>query len=111
MRRGNQSLRRASGGRAYSRAHLSGKSNNLQPGLYGHLTSSDALDLLDSRERPVIADTMPETLDALVHDWHERFEQGEDAAMIARRVRDVAELNERPRGQLFRQRPDEGPSA
>ena len=74
-------------------------------GLYGHLTSeiepsvlteirrqrdpldrrivelahegrgSDALDLLHTRERLVIADTMPEALDALVHDWHERFEQ------------------------------------
>ena len=99
-------------------------------GLYGHLTSeiepavlteirrqrdpldrrvvelahedrgSDALDLLDSRERLVIAETMPETFDALVHDWHERFEQGEDAVMIARRVRDVAELNERAREEL-----------
>lgn len=61
---------------------------------------SDALDLLDSRERLVIAETMPETFDALVRDWHERFEQGEDAVMIARRVRDVAELNERAREEL-----------
>jgi hypothetical protein len=61
---------------------------------------SDALDLLRSRDRLVIADTMPEVLGALVHDWHERFDSGEDAVMIARRTRDVAELNERAREEL-----------
>jgi conjugative relaxase-like TrwC/TraI family protein len=58
---------------------------------------SDALDLLRAEERVVIGDTLPETLDALVLDWHERFAAGEDAVMIARRGRDVADLNERAR--------------
>ena len=62
---------------------------------------SDALDLFRARERLVIADTMPEALDALVLDWHERFVSGEDAVMIARRTRDVAELNERAREVLL----------
>jgi conjugative relaxase-like TrwC/TraI family protein len=70
---------------------------------------SDALDLLHSRERLVIADTLPEALAALTLDWHERFSAGEDAVMIARRKRDVAALNEKARmllranGQLGQQ--------
>jgi len=58
---------------------------------------SDALDLLRAKEQLVIADTLPEALDAIVLDWHESFRAGEDAVMIARRIRDVAELNERAR--------------
>ncbi len=58
---------------------------------------SDALDLLSAHERLVIADTHLDALDALALDWHERFLAGEDAVMIARRGRDVAELNERAR--------------
>ncbi len=58
---------------------------------------SDALDLLRSKERLVIADALPEALDALVLDWHERYSAGEDAVMIARRGRDVAELNAKAR--------------
>jgi conjugative relaxase-like TrwC/TraI family protein len=58
---------------------------------------SDALDLLRAKERLVIGDTLPETLDALVLDWHKSFLAGEDAVMIARRGRDVADLNERAR--------------
>jgi len=55
---------------------------------------ADALDLLRAEERLVIADTLAETLDALVLDWHQSFAAGEDAVMIARRGRDVADLNE-----------------
>ncbi|HVC06801.1 MAG TPA: MobF family relaxase [Solirubrobacterales bacterium] len=65
---------------------------------------SDALDLLRSRERLVIADTLPEALDALVLDWHERYAAGEDAVMIARRSRDVAELNAKAREVLAAER-------
>jgi conjugative relaxase-like TrwC/TraI family protein len=56
---------------------------------------SDALDLLRMRDRLVIGDTLPEVFDAQVRDWHESYSNGEDAVMIARRTRDVAELNER----------------
>ena len=65
---------------------------------------SDALDLLRSRERLVIADTLPEALDALVLDWHARYSAGEDAVMIARRSRDVAELNRKAREVLAAER-------
>jgi conjugative relaxase-like TrwC/TraI family protein len=58
---------------------------------------SDALDVLHSRERLVIADTLDQALDAQVLDWHRRFAAGEDAVMIARRNWDVAALNERAR--------------
>jgi conjugative relaxase-like TrwC/TraI family protein len=61
---------------------------------------SDALDLLHAHERLVIADTLPEALDAQVLDWHKRFAAGDDAVMIARRTRDVADLNERARELL-----------
>ncbi len=61
---------------------------------------SDALDVLVMRERLMIADTLPEALDAQALDWHRRFAAGEDAVMIARRTRDVAELNERARQLL-----------
>ena len=52
-------------------------------------------------DRLVIADTLPEALDAQVLDWHKRFAAGEDAVMIARRTHDVAELNERARDLLL----------
>jgi conjugative relaxase-like TrwC/TraI family protein len=61
---------------------------------------SDALDVLRLEDRLVIADTLPEALDAQVLDWHKRFAAGEDAVMIARRTHDVAELNERARELL-----------
>jgi conjugative relaxase-like TrwC/TraI family protein len=54
---------------------------------------SDALDLLSAEERLVIADTHEEALGALVLDWHASFAADIDAVMIARRNRDVAELN------------------
>jgi conjugative relaxase-like TrwC/TraI family protein len=62
---------------------------------------SDALDVLAMRERLTIADTLPEALDAQALDWHRRFAAGEDAVMIARRSRDVAELNDRARELLL----------
>jgi conjugative relaxase-like TrwC/TraI family protein len=62
---------------------------------------SDALDVLRAHDRLVIADTLPEALDALVLDWHKRFAAGEDAVMIARRTRDVADLNQRARELLL----------
>jgi conjugative relaxase-like TrwC/TraI family protein len=62
---------------------------------------SDALDLLRTRERLVIADSLPEALDAQALDWHRHFAAGEDAVMIARRTRDVANLNERAREILI----------
>jgi conjugative relaxase-like TrwC/TraI family protein len=61
---------------------------------------SDALDVLRTQDRLVIADTLPEVMDAQVLDWHKRYANGEDAVMIARRTRDVAELNERAREVL-----------
>ena len=61
---------------------------------------SDALDVLRAQDRLVIADTLPEVMDAQVLDWHKRYANGEDAVMIARRTRDVAELNERARELL-----------
>ena len=54
---------------------------------------SDALDLLSAEERLVIADTNEQALGALLLDWHASFTAGTDAVMIARRNRDVAELN------------------
>jgi conjugative relaxase-like TrwC/TraI family protein len=61
---------------------------------------SDALDVLRAHDRLVIADTLPEALDAQVLDWHKHYAAGDDAVMIARRTRDVAELNERARELL-----------
>ncbi|HYP55003.1 MAG TPA: MobF family relaxase [Solirubrobacterales bacterium] len=61
---------------------------------------SDALDVLAMKDRLVIADTLDEALDAQALDWHQRFVAGEDAVMIARRTRDVADLNERARHLL-----------
>jgi conjugative relaxase-like TrwC/TraI family protein len=61
---------------------------------------SDALDLLRAEERLVIADTHGEALAALALDWHAAFSADEDAVMIARRNRDVAELNAQGRELL-----------
>ena len=71
---------------------------------------SDALDLLRARDRLLIADTLDESLDAMVLDWHRSFAAGEDAVMIARRVRDVADLNARARALLLEQDRLGGPS-
>lgn len=61
---------------------------------------SDALDLLRANERLVITDTLDQSLDALTLDWHRSFAEGKDAVMIARRIRDVADLNDRAREVL-----------
>jgi conjugative relaxase-like TrwC/TraI family protein len=61
---------------------------------------SDALDLFRARDRLIIGDTLDEVKDAMVLDWHRRFAAGEDAVMIARRRRDVADLNEGARNLL-----------
>ena len=61
---------------------------------------SDALDVLRAHDRLVIADTLPEVLDAQVLDWRKSYVAGEDAVMIARRTRDVADLNELARDLL-----------
>ncbi len=61
---------------------------------------SDALDVLAVQDRLVIADTHPEALDAVALDWHKAFVDGDDAVMIARRTRDVMELNARGRELL-----------
>lgn len=64
---------------------------------------SDALDLLRAEERLVIADTHEQALGALTLDWHAAFAAGDDAVMIARRNRDVAELNAQGRELLREQ--------
>lgn len=61
---------------------------------------SDALDLLRAEKRLTIADSQEEALAALVLDWHASFAKGKDAVMIARRNRDVEELNARGRALL-----------
>lgn len=61
---------------------------------------SDALDVMRSQGQLVIGDTLPEVLDALALDWRSAYGGGEDAMMIARRNRDVADLNERARALL-----------
>lgn len=58
---------------------------------------SDALDVLRAEQRLVIADTVDQSLDALALDWYRAFAAGEDAVMIARRIRDVGDLNARAR--------------
>ncbi len=55
---------------------------------------SDALDLFRAQDRLIIGDTLDEVKAAMVLDWHRRFAAGEDSVMIARRRRDVADLNE-----------------
>jgi conjugative relaxase-like TrwC/TraI family protein len=54
---------------------------------------SDALDLMRAEGRLCIADTIDEARHAVVLDWHSDYGGGADAVMIARRNRDVAELN------------------
>lgn len=61
---------------------------------------SDALDLLRTQERLVIGNTLDEVKEAMMLDWHRRFRAGEDSVMIARRTRDVADLNDGARAIL-----------
>lgn len=58
---------------------------------------SDALDLLRTRGRLVVGDDLPSTLNGLLTDWHRDFATGADAVMIARRNRDVDDLNHQAR--------------
>ncbi len=58
---------------------------------------SDALDLLRTRGRLVVGDDLPSTLNGLLADWHRDFATGADAVMIARRNRDVDDLNHQAR--------------
>jgi AAA domain len=61
---------------------------------------SDALDLLKAEGRLQIADTIGEARRATVLDWYSDYSGGADAVMIARRNRDVAELNADARSLL-----------
>jgi conjugative relaxase-like TrwC/TraI family protein len=61
---------------------------------------SDAIDLLKGEGRLQIADTIDEARHAAVLDWYSDFSRGADAVMIARRNRDVAELNADARALL-----------
>jgi AAA domain len=61
---------------------------------------SDALDLLRSEERLRVADTIEEARAACVLDWHQAHTSGADAVMIARRNRDVHDLNALARALL-----------
>ena len=54
---------------------------------------SDALDLLKGEGRLQVADTIDEARGAVVLDWYAGQSAGDDAVMIARRNRDVWELN------------------
>ncbi|HEX4732502.1 MAG TPA: MobF family relaxase [Solirubrobacterales bacterium] len=61
---------------------------------------SDALDLLRARDRVTIGDSLPDVLDGLTLDWSTAFAGRADAVMIARRNRDVDDLNVRARSVL-----------
>ncbi len=62
---------------------------------------SDALDLLRAEGRLGIAETITEARTATVLDWHAAYATGSDAVMIARRNRDVGELNASARALLL----------
>ena len=59
-----------------------------------------ALDLYRSGERVVIAPDSDSRREAIVADWKESFEAGEDAVMVAKRNAEVAALNEHAREAL-----------
>jgi hypothetical protein len=59
---------------------------------------SEALDLLRTENRIIVGDNLPATLEGMLTDWHRDFATGADAAMIARRNRDVDFLNDRAHG-------------
>ncbi len=54
----------------------------------------EALGLYRSEERVVIAPDAEARREAMVADWHQAFERGEDAVMVAKRNAEVARLNE-----------------
>jgi len=61
---------------------------------------SDALDLLRAEGRLAIADTLDEARRGALLDWYGEYARGSDAVMIARRNRDVAQLNADARALL-----------
>ena len=54
----------------------------------------EALSLYQSSERVTVAPDAEARREAMVRDWHEAFERGEDAVMVAKRNADVRKLNE-----------------
>jgi conjugative relaxase-like TrwC/TraI family protein len=55
---------------------------------------AEALSLYRSQERVTVAPDAEARREAMVRDWHESFERGEDAVMVAKRNAEVARLNE-----------------
>jgi len=53
----------------------------------------EALGLYESGERITVAPNAEARREAMVRDWHESFERGEDAVMVATRNAEVARLN------------------
>ncbi len=53
----------------------------------------EALRLYRSSERVIVAPDAEVRREAMVRDWHESFDRGEDAVMIAKRNAEVAKLN------------------
>ena len=53
----------------------------------------EALALYESGERVTVAPNAEARREAMVRDWHESFEHGEDAVMVAKRNAEVARLN------------------
>jgi conjugative relaxase-like TrwC/TraI family protein len=68
----------------------------------------EALSLYRSSERVTVSPNADERREAMVRDWHESFERGEDAVMVAKQNAEVRRLNEiarevrRQAGQLGR---------
>jgi conjugative relaxase-like TrwC/TraI family protein len=54
----------------------------------------EALALYRSQERVTVAPNAEERREAMVRDWHEIFERGEDAVMVAKQNAEVKRLNE-----------------
>ncbi|HWM55523.1 MAG TPA: MobF family relaxase [Solirubrobacterales bacterium] len=57
----------------------------------------EALSLYRSSERVTVAPNAEERREAMVRDWHEAFERGEDAVMVAKQNAEVRRLNEMAR--------------
>ncbi len=53
----------------------------------------EALGLYESGERITVAPNAEARREAMVRDWHDAFERGEDAVMVAKRNADVEKLN------------------
>lgn len=54
----------------------------------------EALSLYQSSERVTVAPDAETRREVMIRDWHEAFERGEDAVMVAKRNADVRKLNE-----------------